>query len=269
MYLYLDMATLYYSLTFDIFKLWQKIALKNNTLYNTPMTLNSSDESLDWLWLWNKVAEQSEQQREEAASAIAWIARTQKDEKKAAKYDILLSELVKKLLQNSVYDHIINQLVPLLNSRCPSHILLGYLLILSDEYLLIVRKELWLKQVSIPLHTKNGEKKPYTEPLDADFTLHLNIWIETLKWCITLDPSQTATKKIQEMINTTYEEWLIKLSAHVLAHFLYDWCITIEPADAAKLARWITNKMLSLVQWMQVEDFYLTDPLQLIQGENN
>ena len=35
---------------------------------------------------------------------------------------------VKNLLQSSVYDHVINQLVPLLNARCPSHLLLGYLL---------------------------------------------------------------------------------------------------------------------------------------------
>lgn len=86
-----------------------------------------------------KVAEQSEQQREEAAAGLAGIQRTQKDEKKAHRYDVWLSELIETLLQNQVYDHIITQLVPLLNARCPSHILLAYILPLSDDILVKVR----------------------------------------------------------------------------------------------------------------------------------
>ncbi|MCB9806977.1 hypothetical protein H6768_03750 [Candidatus Peribacteria bacterium] len=145
------------------------------------MSLNTGNDSLDGLNLSGKVAEQSEQQREEAAAALAGIAKTQKDEKKAQKYDTWLAELVKKLLQSSVYDHIINQLVPLLNARCPSHLLLGYLLPLSDEYMVIVRASLNLSEVAIPKITGIQGRKPYSEPLDADLARHLNIWMETLK----------------------------------------------------------------------------------------
>ncbi|TXI26022.1 MAG: hypothetical protein E6Q61_01185 [Nitrosomonas sp.] len=212
------------------------------------MSLNTGNDSLDGLNLSGKVAEQSEQQREEAAAALAGIARTQKDEKKAQKYDIWLSELVKKLLQSSVYDHIINQLVPLLNARCPSHILLGYLLPLSDEYMLLVRESLGLENVAMPHHEPFSERKTYSEPLDASLAKHLNIWMETLKGCITIDASQTSTKKINEMMNDIHEESLIKLSAHVIAHFLYDHGIDIIPADAAKVARGITKKMILLVK---------------------
>ena len=123
------------------------------------MSLNTWNDSLDGLNLSGKVAEQSEQQREEAAAALAGIQRTQKDEKKAAKYDVWLAELVKKLLQSSVYDHVITQLVPLLNARCPSHILLGYLLPLSDEYMMKTRESLGLSIAEIPpLWTANQQK---------------------------------------------------------------------------------------------------------------
>ena len=229
------------------------------------MSLNSSDESLDWLSLGNKVNEQSEQQREEAASALAGIQRTQKDEKKAQKYDVWLSELVKKLLQSSVYDHVINQLVPLLNARCPSHILLGYLLPLSDEYMNTVRNNLGLAAIDIPPVSHTVWRQAYSEPLAPEIARHLNIWMETLKWCITIDPSETSTQKINDMMNDIHEEWLIKLSAHVIAHFLYDRGIDIPPGDAARVARGITKKMILLIQGIKVDEFFVTEPLKLIQ----
>ena len=225
------------------------------------MSLNTWNDSLDGLNLSGKVAEQSEQQREEAAAALAGIARSQKDEKKAVKYDVWLSELIKKLLQSSVYDHVINQLVPLLNARCPSHLLLGYLLPLSDEYMGIVRAGLGLPVVEIPRIASFESRKVYTEPLTPELARHLNIWMETLKGCITIDPSQTSTQKINEMMNDIHEEWLTKLSAHVIAHFLYDRGIDIQPADAARVARGITKKMVLLVQGVKVDDFFAKMPL--------
>jgi hypothetical protein len=88
---------------------------------------------------------------------------------------------VKKLLQSSVYDHVINQLVPLLNARCPSHLLLGYLLPLSDEYMSIVRDGLQMATASLPPRISVSERKPYSEPLAPELARHLNIWMETLK----------------------------------------------------------------------------------------
>jgi len=224
------------------------------------MSLNTWNDNLDWLNLSGKVAEQSEQQREEASAALAAIARTQKDEKKAAKYDVWLSELIKKLLQSSVYDHVINQLVPLLNVRCPSHLLLGYLLPLSDEYMVLIREKLGLAQVTLPTHRPVAERKVYSEPLDPELARHLNIWMETLKGCITIEASQTSTKKINDMMNDIHEEGLVKLSAHVIAHFLYDHGIDIIPADAARVARGITKKMILLVKWIEIDDFFGSEP---------
>lgn len=221
---------------------------------------NTWSEGIDELNLsWN-VAEQSEEQREQASAVLAAIARTQKDEKKAHKYDIWLSEIVKKFLHNSVYDHVINQLVPLLNERCPSHMLVGYLLPLTDEYLHIVRTELGLGAAEIPKKEPIKERTPYREPLNPTLAKHLNIWMETLKGCITIDPSHTATKKIHDMVNTIYEEGLTRLSAHVIAHFLYDRGIDISPTDAARIARGITKKMILLVQGVEVDEFFKTEP---------
>lgn len=224
------------------------------------MSLNNWNENIDWLNLSGKVAEQSEQQREEAAAALAGIQRTQKDEKKAHRYDVWLSDLVKKLIQSSVYDHVITQLVPLLTARCPSHLLLGYLLPLSDEHMLLVRKELWLSDATLPKPGFIAERKAYSEPLDPELSQHLNVWMETLRGCITIDPSQTMTKKVNDMINTTHEEGLVKLAAHVLAHFLYDRGINIDPADAARVARGVTKKMVLLLQGIAIDPFFGNEP---------
>ncbi len=228
------------------------------------MSLNTSDESAEGLGLWNKVAEQSEQQREEAAQALAGIQKTQKDEKKAHRYDVWLSELIKILLQNQVYDHIITQLVPLLNARCPSHILLAYLLPLSDDILGKIRLELGMETMTLPTKTPFTDRVEYQEPLDSNIAKHLNIWMDTVRGCLTIDPSQTSTKKVQEMINSVYEEWLVKLVAHVLVHFLYDRGVNIQPADAARVARGIIKKMLLLVQGVKVDEFFVTPVEELI-----
>ena len=101
--------------------------------------------------------------------------------------------------------------------------------------MLKTRESLGLSIATIPPLLPVAERKAYTEPLDQKLSAHLNIWMETLRGCITIDPSQTMTRKINDMMNTIHEEGLVKLSAHVLAHFLYDRGVNIEPADAARV----------------------------------
>jgi len=67
------------------------------------------------------------------------------------------------------------------------------------------------------------------------------------------------------MMNTVHEDGLTKLSAHVIAHFLYDRGIDIQPADAARVARGITKKMVLLIQGIQVDEFFSTEPIKLVQ----
>ena len=164
--------------------------------------------------------------------------------------------MVKTLLQSPVYDHVITQLVPLLTARCPSHFLLGYLLPLSAEHMILVRASLEMPTVILPKPGVITERKSYSEPLDAELSQHLNVWMETLRGCITIDPSQLMTKKINEMINSTYEEGLIKPSAHVLAHFLYDRGNNIDPADAARVSRGVTKKMILLIEGIAIDPFF-------------
>lgn len=66
-------------------------------------------------------------------------------------------------------------------------------------------------------------------------------------------------------MNTVHEDGLTKLSAHVIAHFLYDRGIDIQPADAARVARGITKKMVLLIQGIQVDEFFSTEPIKLVQ----
>jgi hypothetical protein len=160
---------------------------------------------------------------------------------------------------------VITQLVPLLNARCPSHILLAYILPLSDDILVKVRDALGMDNISLPIKTPFTERISYQEPLDANIAKHLNIWMDTVRGCLTIDPSQTSTKKIQEMINTTYEEGLVKLVAHTLVHFLYDRGVNIQPVDAAKVARGIIKKMLQIVQGVKVEEFFITPVEEIIK----
>ena len=68
------------------------------------------------------------------------------------------------------------------------------------------------------------------------------------------------------MMNTIHEEGLIKLSAHVIAHFLYDRGIDIQPADAARVARGITKKMILMSQSIKVDEFCAAEPINLIRG---
>jgi len=105
-----------------------------------------------------------------------------------------------------------------------------------------------MENMFLPMKTPFTDRVEYQEPLDSNIAKHLNIWMDTVRGCLTIDPSQTSTKKVQEMINSVYEEGLVKLVAHVLVHLLYDRGVNIQPADAARVARGIIKKMLLLVQ---------------------
>jgi hypothetical protein len=124
-----------------------------------------------------------------------------------------------------------------------------------------VRESLGLPLVEIPNITPFTVRTAYSEPLAPQITKHLNIWMESLRGCITIDPSQTSTQKINDMMNDIHEEGLIKLSAHVLAHFLYDRGIDIAPADAARVARGVTKKMIQMIQGIAVDDFFAKAPV--------
>jgi len=117
----------------------------------------------------------------------------------------------------------------------------------------------------LPARLQFTERVAYQEPLDGSIAKHLNIWMDTVRGCITIDPSQTSTKKVQDMINATYEEELVKLVAHVLVHFLYDRGVNIQPADAARVARGIIKKMLLLVQGITVDEFFVTPVEEMVK----
>lgn len=123
-----------------------------------------------------------------------------------------------------------------------------------------VRESLGLSVAEIPPIKQFSARTTYSEPLAPEITRHLNIWMETLRGCITIDPSQTSTQKINDMMNDIHEEGLIKLSAHVLAHFLYDRGIDIAPADAARVARGVTKKMIMMIQGIAVDEFFAKAP---------
>lgn len=67
-------------------------------------------------------------------------------------------------------------------------------------------------------------------------------------------------------MNTTHEEGLTKLCAHVLAHFLYDRGIDIAPGDAARVARGVTKKMILTIQGIKIDDFFAMPITPLKEG---
>ena len=67
----------------------------------------------------------SEKFRESIKKWAAWTGRTQKDEKKAKKYDFLLSTFLVKILLDKKYDDLLENIFMLLDEWYPSNFILG------------------------------------------------------------------------------------------------------------------------------------------------
>jgi hypothetical protein len=174
---------------------------------------------------WSQGAEVSKKYREAAKKAEAGIKRTQKDEKKAKKYDFLLAKFLVEMILKKKYDNLLDELFICLDSWYGTNFLLGVLsliyLPISHEIRRFSEKPEILFQYEISWTSQDFDDKEIAEPI----RLRVNAWIEDMESISQMEVSSIITKrtlglilydeKIRSFTSAVFKSFFLELNIHM------------------------------------------------------
>ncbi len=199
--------------------------------YSTP----ESSES------WSQSSEISEKYKEAAKKAGAGIKRTQKDEKKAKKYDFLLAKFLVEMILKKKYDSILDELFTCLDSWYGTNFLLW---VLSLIYLPISHE---IRNFSGKNHIDfNYEISPTTQEFDdgeipEPIRLRVNAWIEDMESVCQLEVSSIITKRTLGLI--LYDEKIRLFTSQVFKYFFKELNISMSEAKSRSYSDFILAQL--------------------------
>jgi hypothetical protein len=233
------------------------------------MWLDSIDDIDSWE-VWAQASETKEEQKEKKdrfAKSLAWIGRTQKDEKKAKKDNDNLFDIIKEILKDPKYDVLIPFVVETLKIQTPSNFILWSLSLIYNDAALLIRANYNRNNslVIIP-ENKNMENSLVDyirkeeaiefseENLDPNLRKRINEWIEDIYSVICFDPSTIVTDRFLGLISKNEKEHFINLLCAILTFFFYDLNITIPKSIAFKYSDFILGEIKRKVEWLKLEE---------------
>ncbi len=182
-------------------------------------------------------SEISEKYKAAAKKAGAGIKRTQKDEKKAKKYDFLLAKFLVEMILKKKYDELLDELFACLDAGYGTNFLLG---ILSLIYL----------PISNEIRKTNGKTEidfhyePTTSPigfddhaLDPQIRERVNKWIEDMESVVALEVSSIITKRTLWLI--LYDEKVRVFTSKVFTFFFTELNISITESKSLSYSEFI------------------------------
>jgi len=182
-------------------------------------------------------AEISEKYKEAAKKAGAWIKRTQKDEKKAKKYDFLLAKFLVEIILKKKYDSVLDELFACLDAGYGTNFLLW---ILSLIYLPIsteIRRH--AEKAAISFHYEiPGEAIMFDDhALPNEIRKRVNSWIEDMEMVMSMEASTIITQRTLGLI--LYDEKVRVFTSKIFAFFFTELKITISDAKARSYSDFI------------------------------
>ena len=195
---------------------------------------SAPDESWE---AWSQSSEISEKYKEAAKKAGAGIKRTQKDEKKAKKYDFLLARFLVEMILKKKYDDLLQGLFTCLDAWYGTNFLLW---ILSLIYLPIsteIRQAYGKPEVEFHYVPSSEPLKFDDHDLDPQVRARVNAWIEDMENVATLEVSSIITKRTLWLI--LYDEKVRAFTADVFAFFFSEINIEISSGKAKSYSEFI------------------------------
>lgn len=191
-------------------------------------------ESSEW---WSNSTEVSEKYKEAAKKAGAWIKRTQKDEKKAKKYDFLLAKFLVEMIIAKKYDSLLDELFSCLDAGYGTNFLLW---ILSLIYLPIsteIRKHAGKQSIVFSYEISANTIDFDDHALPSEIRDRVNAWIEDMESVVSFEPSSIITKRTLGLI--LYDEKIRVFTSKVFAFFFQELNISITDSKANNYSEFI------------------------------
>ncbi len=165
-------------------------------------------EDFDIWWVewvpdaWNTVSsswEVSEKFKESVKKAASKTQKIKKDEKKAKKYDFMLSQFLVKIILDKKYDDLLVLLFICLDKAYPSNFLLWIFSLIYEEISLKIR-ETSEKSYQKFNYTSNEQKVFNNEVINNEIKIRINFWVEDMIDVVLIDSSELTTKKLLDLI---------------------------------------------------------------------
>ncbi len=207
--------------------------------------------SEDWWASAEQVKEVSEQYKKQAAKSAAWIKRTQKDEKKAKTYDMLLAWFLVHIIVDDRFRWILDDLIWLIHKWYPSNFILG---IISLVYIDISNKirEIWNKEY-IEFNYKTEIRKEFNNStIDLEVKNRINLWIDDIVNSVSIEYSSVLTKRLIWFLES--QEDIIIFISKVFMLFLNDININISLSKSQNISEFIISEVLIKLKKLKLDD---------------
>ena len=199
-----------------------------------------------------QVKEISEKFKESIKKASAWIAKTQKDEKKAKKYDFLLANFLVKIIIDKKYDSVLENIFKVMDFWYSSNFILWILSLINLEVSNKIREISWKEQISFDFRLEeiwefddNNMRKPIKD--------RINLWIEDMIDATTIDFSSIQNKRNIELL---HKDWkvIIIFTAQIISFFLNEANISIKKDKAISISKFIISEVKSAMKSLKIEE---------------
>ena len=182
-----------------------------------------------------QVKEISEKFKESIKKASAWIAKTQKDEKKAKKYDSVLENIFK-----------------VMDFWYSSNFILWILSLINLEVSNKIREISWKEQIIFDFRLEeiwefddNNMRKPIKD--------RINLWIEDMIDATTIDFSSIQNKRNIELLDKDWKVIII-FTAQIISFFLNEANISIKKDKAISISKFIISEVKSAMKSLKIEE---------------
>lgn len=211
-------------------------------------------DTREWLWSSSeKVTEGvSEKFKEAVKKASDWIARTQKDEKKAKKYDFLLANFLVKIIIDKKYDSILENIFKTMDFWYSSNFVLWILSLTNIELSNKIREISWKEKIIFDF--KINEILEFDDSnLDKNVKNRINLWIEDIIDATTIEYSNIQNKRNIELLDKD-SKVIIIFTAQIFSFFLKDLNILITKEKSISISNFIISEVKSYLKKIKIDE---------------
>lgn len=210
-------------------------------------------ESSEWVWQSSEgTKEISEKYKESTKKAWAKIKKTQKDEKKAKKYDFLLAGFLVKIIVDKKYDSILETLFPTINSWYPSNFVLWILSLIYIEISEKLRSVSGKDEIIFNYNIKDETETFDDNNINSKIKDRINYWIEDIIDSVSIEYSNIQTDKLKNILNSD-TELLLKYISKVFTFFLNEINISISENKANNISKFIISEIIKSINKLEIE----------------
>lgn len=211
-------------------------------------------DSSEWIWNSAEAAKDASEKYQEAArKAWAKIAKTQKDEKKAKKYDFLLAGFLVKIIVDKKYDFVLDSLFPTIHTWYPSNFVLWILSLINIEISNKIRETTWKNQIVFNYETKNEIEEFDDSNISFQIRDRINYWVEDIIDSVTLEYSHIQTQKLINLLET--DEIILKTyCSKIFTFFLNELNIKISSSKSEWISLFIIWEIQKSLNKLEIEN---------------